>query len=858
MVAARKTPAAPAPHSSRSTSSQVVPRAQKTKAKATPVNGNSTSSTKPPALSNGKATPKPVLAKRKPKPTGTSFSRRLFLFLISIFSVYALTVCRNDFPRSSPVCKSLDLYRSHILDPYILPPLHTLVEHTKPHLAPLEPYVATVKPYASSTIQFTRTQIVPRVSVAASFAAAQYTSHIHPRVRWFFIDQYWNGIIKPIYFKGPHPFLEAQSRPYRLYYHRFLVPFAQKSAVQAQITYIRVRPHAIAYSKIARSQACNAYKAVKPRVLSVYARVRPHAVVVLDRVKVQAVLAAGKAGDARRQFVDPHIRRIWEKVAETTLASSSPGLETIVATPTPEATQASAEEPTVDAASSSALTETVESTPAATSAIASVVEPEPEPTPEETPASTPTASSASTPVTSSQEASTPSPAVEETQQGHQAAIPPPSAPVAESPIPVEETAAESAAFIVAASLHASAADVPEPNPSAVSEPEPQLDDVDDFLKDIGLDDSADQVPPIDATAPDAADAPQAEAPVYGDAEPSQEERLALTAQKRADITGRHVRWQSDLNALVEAQATALRDILTQLRSESISELKNWGPESKSGKPQGVLGDVEEEATRLVRGVEGYLKGVEEKAKKAGGKLEGEGQASERKKWDKVIEKVEERFAEKVRNVQKEVHDWFVGKKEKEVEQVNVAAATVKSFAERAQADIGLDYAWLDDVTYHDWQKYHDLMRTSENFTTRASTLQAAVDPKGTDILIDALNDLEEEVNDVVDGFNVLLNGVRRRAEGPGGVFTPYFDSEFHKDKESREQHEEKKGEEKEKEDEQVSILPIEPQPTGEAEPKIGGAIGVEDILLGRSKEEVEAKLAGVPVESEARARREEL
>ena len=35
---------------------------------------------------------------------------------------------------------------------------------------------------------------------------------------------------------------------------------------------------------------------------------------------------------------------------------------------------------------------------------------------------------------------------------------------------------------------------------------------------------------------------------------------------------------------------------------------------------------------------------------------------------------------------------------------------MKLLAETAQADLGLNYAWLDDVTYLDWQRYHDLMR----------------------------------------------------------------------------------------------------------------------------------------------------
>ena len=48
-------------------------------------------------------------------------------------------------------------------------------------------------------------------------------------------------------------------------------------------------------------------------------------------------------------------------------------------------------------------------------------------------------------------------------------------------------------------------------------------------------------------------------------------------------------------------------------------------------------------------------------------------------------------------------------------QVVEAAAEVKLLADKAQADIGLDYAWLDDVTYDDWQKYHDLMRSTFPF-----------------------------------------------------------------------------------------------------------------------------------------------
>lgn len=35
---------------------------------------------------------------------------------------------------------------------------------------------------------------------------------------------------------------------------------------------------------------------------------------------------------------------------------------------------------------------------------------------------------------------------------------------------------------------------------------------------------------------------------------------------------------------------------------------------------------------------------------------------------------------------------------------------IKNMAEHAQASLGMDYAWLEDVTYMDWQRYHDLLR----------------------------------------------------------------------------------------------------------------------------------------------------
>jgi hypothetical protein len=42
---------------------------------------------------------------------------------------------------------------------------------------------------------------------------------------------------------------------------------------------------------------------------------------------------------------------------------------------------------------------------------------------------------------------------------------------------------------------------------------------------------------------------------------------------------------------------------------------------------------------------------------------------------------------------------------------------IKDIAESAQADVGYDYIWLDDVTYLDWQRYHDLADSAFSLTS---------------------------------------------------------------------------------------------------------------------------------------------
>ncbi|KAG5641430.1 hypothetical protein DXG03_005246 [Asterophora parasitica] len=311
VVPARKTSVSAPPPASRSNSSQPLPRAVKGKAPLVTVNGAPLAT---PGTTPGNTKTKKLLAKKKSKhkTSPSSFTKCLFLLLLSAFTLYATSICRSSSPSrdSSPICSTLNVYRTQILQPYVIPRLQSIYTRVSPHLAPL-------KPYATSTLAFTDAHIIPRVSATLTTAKIVYETHVHPRL-WFFIDQYWNGIIKPIYFKGPHPFLEVQTRPYRSYYHSTVVPYARKARIQLRDAYARTRPLADPYIEAVRYSVSHAYELARYRGLDAWAHVRPRLVRVLEGARVRAGALAGSVADARREYVDPHLGRIWEKIGECT------------------------------------------------------------------------------------------------------------------------------------------------------------------------------------------------------------------------------------------------------------------------------------------------------------------------------------------------------------------------------------------------------------------------------------------------------------------------------------------------------------------------------------------------------------
>ena len=183
-------------------------------------------------------------------------------------------------------------------------------------------------------------------------------------------------------------------------------------------------------------------------------------------------------------------------------------------------------------------------------------------------------------------------------------------------------------------------------------------------------------------------------------EESEEEREARlkakaeeTAWKRKEITDRHTDWEYQLEDLKGEQMQVFKLSLYNVRKTAAKMLK------KDSSVQRAVDEFAADGDRYLRGAEGYLKNLSKEKKLDKSVL-----------WERVIQKVEDKYEKRLDDVDRKVGDWYNEVAADEKTMVNKATTTVTEFAQKAQVDLALDYSWLDDVTVEDWARYHDLMR----------------------------------------------------------------------------------------------------------------------------------------------------
>lgn len=294
-----------------------------------------------------------------------------------------------------------------------------------------------------------------------------------------------------------------------------------------------------------------------------------------------------------------------------------------------------------------------------------------------------------------------------------------------------------------------------------------------------------------------------------ESEEERAERLRLkaeeTARKRADIEARHSKWETELRSQMETGLSTLKNRLRVIRGAAATELTE-------------APDIRDAIESLVADAEKYIKGAGIYLRN----LKAENRKNDEKMplWERVIEKVGVKFSERLGVVEAVVNTWYGAILDQELREVYAVTAEVREVAEKAQVDLGLDYAWLDEVTYSDWQRYHSLIDASEKFAQEANSIQNSTHDNliMDNPIIPIFEDLESEVQDVVIGFETRLRRIKRdgerafnsvqKDEGKGTATDPEHDVEP-----------------------EVSILPIPEEGAGER-------AYVPPVAIGRSKEEV--------------------
>jgi signal recognition particle GTPase len=187
------------------------------------------------------------------------------------------------------------------------------------------------------------------------------------------------------------------------------------------------------------------------------------------------------------------------------------------------------------------------------------------------------------------------------------------------------------------------------------------DDLDlaSILADLGLDEDF-----LNSKIEDETETAASESVIEGETEEEKAEKARLrkeeTARKRADITGRHAKWEADLEERMTRNRKALRHSLVTSRKAATAELKDSKEIHKE------IEDLVEEAEKYLKGTEKYL-----------ANLRKESRSPEEKKtiWDRVADKVDKKFEERLSQTESVVNGWYLRVLENELAEVSMFVTT---------------------------------------------------------------------------------------------------------------------------------------------------------------------------------------
>lgn len=668
---------------------------------------------------------KDLAKRRKKQNTWLDLFSRMFILG---FLIYSLSVCPNAKDESA-ICRGLAEYKRLILEPYVITPFVNLLQH--PSVSPYSaPVIENARPVLERSRKEWDTRIVP-----------QWKKHIVPQ---------WNARV------SPHiAVLDEKIDPYRR-----KVTEAYTKHVDPYVVYIRrAARKSQPYVVMSAAKTYDAYQFSKPYIARAYKeaqRVPPFIMKYIIRP-----LAA-----IRRQYVDPHAFKLYEKTKDviidkmtslgfeapiqliSTISKAVEGVTGSVNVPSHASKEAIASAASNVSASLHTRSQS-SSVILSSSSIAS----------ESTPASAASVIKASRTLgdepTESVPGATYSPEPEELISKSEPKEEPKTVYFTErtkitSTIVVHETAtatshqtpndeaeAEEDAPVEAPKAHRP--------PNSVSGSAPLDKELEDLLADLGLDlEETVSLQPSPVPPPVIEETEEEKAA-------KEAARLAEVAEKRRELQARHSQWEEKLANAIAQQTSELKSAIAEIRRAAATDLK------ANLAIRETVDKLHNESEKALRGTEAYFT----KLKEGGKSLE-----EQSKLWDRVLKKVEGKFEERIMEVEEKVNKWYQDEVlSKEEQTVVKGSGIVRSIADDAQADIGLDYAWLDDVTYMDWRRYHALIDKHQIWLDEANMLiNGSHQTPIPNPVLDALEDLQSEVRDITLGFETRMRRVKREGE----------------------------------------------------------------------------------------------
>ena len=616
---------------------------------------------------------------------------KLFVWSLSLFVFYSLLFCSpyTTTPQKSQshlICRVESDYKTYIIDPFILPPLkHTLTfthslakpyisqanTHLEPYFAPVKQVTSTVKPYviqaATTTKRVWEATLIPFYK---NILKPYYQLALLPRY-----NLYLRPYILPLVNHLDRYYAYYISNPIRFQFNRVQLHFSALYETHIDSYISHLQPYIRRFTSTVRTTWLSSVyfygTYIQPILQSTWSQAQPHLFFAFNKAKDFSLNAAAgtanhlkqlanQVGTQRRTYVDPHIRKIWDKVEENATT------RTMMAIPTPD--DISLGEETAESTIIISSLPTHEATTPITN-----TNPGPadislgEEIAESTIISSLPTDKATTPITNTN----------------------PDTPPIDVPIPGKEVQgdlhpAESTPPLASAPLHStstqgeaqSAISMADPNAhDALSDSTSAgEEDLDDFLRDIGIDASSSPPPPPSPTSTELSEVERAAASVT--AQEAEASRLASTAAKRLAITTRHTRFETDLQSSIQTSTSQIIDKLTEMREAKKEELVHMIEGANEGET-GFVAELTSSGDKLMKGLDNYLKKCQGRSgtwKQRGAVengIKGEDDEEdiqkrtgiakdEQTRLESVIEKVEIKFLEAVQKLQEQVNGWYSG------------------------------------------------------------------------------------------------------------------------------------------------------------------------------------------------------